>query len=106
MKIKTFCGGGITKFDILPNGDVYPCSVVAGLEQYKLGNILTGLEIDTEELCNIYNAPNKECSGCTYMKYCVGTKCKYLNVMNSDDFNKPSELLCRIENIKYKIYKI
>lgn len=106
MKVKTFCGGGITKFDILSNGDVYPCSVVAGLKQYRLGNILTGLEFDTDKLCNIYSTPNKECSGCTYLKYCLGTRCKYLNVISTDDFNKPSEVLCKIENIKYRMYKM
>lgn len=106
LKIKTFCGGGVSKFDILPNGDVYPCSIVAGLEQYRLGNILTGMEINTDELCRIYSTKNEVCVGCNYMKYCMGTQCKYLNKISTGDFSTPSELICKIENIKYRIYKL
>jgi len=34
------CPGGTTKLGILPDGSVYPCNLLFGKEQYRLGNIL------------------------------------------------------------------
>lgn len=103
IKRKGLCGGGITKFDILPNGDIYPCSYVCGLNQYKLGNVCKEMKIDTDKLIVLYTAKNQACDGCTYVKYCLATRCKYLNKLNSGDYNMPSDLMCRVENIKYRV---
>jgi len=34
------CPGGTTKLGILPDGSVYPCNLLFGKEEYRLGNIL------------------------------------------------------------------
>jgi radical SAM protein with 4Fe4S-binding SPASM domain len=34
------CPGGTTKLGILPDGSVYPCNLLFGLGEYRLGNIL------------------------------------------------------------------
>lgn len=34
------CPGGTTKLGILPDGSVYPCNLLYGKEEYRLGNIL------------------------------------------------------------------
>ena len=34
------CPGGTTKLGILPDGSVYPCNLLFGREEYRLGNIL------------------------------------------------------------------
>lgn len=106
LKRKTFCGGGINKFDILPNGDIYPCTIVAGLEEYKIGDIFNGIDKKKSELCDIYSTPNEQCSGCTYIQYCLGTRCKYLNKMSTGDYHMTSNLICKVENIKYRMYKM
>ena len=103
IKQKGLCSGGITKFDILPNGDIYPCSYVCGLKQYRLGNICEKSPINTDQLKNLYSTNNSACNGCTYIKYCLATRCKYLNKLNSGDYHLPSELMCQIENVKYRV---
>ena len=37
------CDGGIKSFHILPNGDLYPCSLVVGDEEWIIGNVNDGL---------------------------------------------------------------
>ena len=35
------CGLGSSTFHILANGDIYPCQLIAGMEQYKITNIVS-----------------------------------------------------------------
>lgn len=103
VRMKGICNGGINRFDILPNGDIYPCSYVVGLELYKIGNVIDNIKIKKDELYNLYSTENQECAGCTYIKYCLGTRCKYLNKLCTGDFHLPSNLICSVENIKYRV---
>jgi len=34
------CSAGKTKFEIVPNGDVYPCSFFFGRPEWRIGNVL------------------------------------------------------------------
>lgn len=103
IKMKGYCNGGIGRFDIMPNGDLYPCSYVAGIEEFKLGNVQEDLRIDTDQLYSLYHTGNEECKGCTYTNYCIATRCKYLNKINSGDYHLPTDLICHIENIRYRV---
>ncbi len=99
------CAGGITSFNIMENGDVYPCEYVAGNRAFLLGNV-TDIHVDEEALRKVYAQIGcKECQECTYGIYCDGVRCKYLNVNQTGDLHTPSDVLCKVENIKYRVYK-
>ncbi len=104
MKKKGQCSGGITTFNIMENGDVYPCEMVAGNKSFLLGNV-ADIHIDEAELRKLYEHDGcGECRECTYKMYCEGVRCKYINMNNTGDFHTPSDIQCMVENIKYRIY--
>jgi uncharacterized protein len=66
----TFCDAGITQFSIWMNGDVYPCQLFLGKEDYKLGNID---ELNDKVLNEFKNKQLKnfdKCKKCGYIRFC------------------------------------
>ena len=68
------CGSGTEYMAVTPWGDLYPCHQFVGEENYKLGNIFTGVTNDAlrEEFrsCNAYSRP--DCKDCWAKLYCSG----------------------------------
>ena len=68
------CGAGCEYVSVTPWGDIYPCHQFVGQEEYKLGDVFTGIK--NEELvkrfhdCNVYS--KKECRECFARYYCSG----------------------------------
>lgn len=105
IRKKGKCAGGITNFNIMENGDVYPCEFVAGNKAFLLGNI-ADIHIDEGALRNLYGQVGcRECLECTYKMYCEGVRCKYINMINNGNFHTPPDILCKVEKIKYRVYR-
>ena len=68
------CGSGTEYMAVTPWGDLYPCHQFVGEEQFKLGDIWTGVtnhEIqDQFAACNVY--AREECKTCWARLYCSG----------------------------------
>lgn len=68
------CGVGTEYMAVTPSGDLYPCHQFVGDDEYKLGNVYTGLNNSdkTKEFseCNIY--AHRECDECFARLYCSG----------------------------------
>ena len=68
------CGSGTEYLAVTPWGDLYPCHQFVGMEQYKLGNVDTGIEktdiVDEFKLCNVY--AKDKCKDCFARFYCSG----------------------------------
>lgn len=68
------CGSGTEYMAVTPWGDLYPCHQFVGEEQFKLGDIWTGVTNHAiqEEFasCNVYARP--ECADCWAKLYCSG----------------------------------
>ena len=68
------CGSGTEYMAVTPWGDLYPCHQFVGDENFKLGNVFTGVdntEIQNEFMaCNVYSRP--ECRDCWAKLYCSG----------------------------------
>ena len=96
----TLCGGGVSDFYIDVNGGIYPCSYTVGENEYLLGNIKNGLNVEKiEEFreCNRQRIP--ECEGCGREYFCRSFKCKYLNKILTGNMYTPSPVICNLENI-------
>lgn len=98
------CSGGIKSFQIYPNGDIYPCSCVAGQENYIIGSVKRGLNSEKiKEFSILYGQKSNECIGCENITLCNTQKCKFLNKMVTGDFLAPSPVQCAVEGIKLKL---
>lgn len=68
------CGSGTEYLAVSPGGDLYPCHQFVGMEEFKLGNVDTGIEkkelVDEFKLCNVY--AKDKCKDCFARFYCSG----------------------------------
>lgn len=68
------CGSGTEYFAVTPWGELYPCHQFVGDEEYKMGDIWTGVtNLEASEsfkACNVYS--RKECDDCWARLYCSG----------------------------------
>ena len=68
------CGSGTEYLAVTPWGDLYPCHQFVGIEEFKLGNVDTGIEkvelVDEFKLCNVY--AKDKCRDCFARFYCSG----------------------------------
>lgn len=68
------CGSGTEYMAVTPWGDLYPCHQFVGEEQFKLGDIWTGVTnkkvLNDFASCNVYSRP--ECEDCWAKLYCSG----------------------------------
>lgn len=68
------CGSGTEYLAVTPWGDLYPCHQFVGMEEFKLGNVDTGIKkaelVDEFKLCNVY--AKDKCKDCFARFYCSG----------------------------------
>ncbi|XVG96192.1 thioether cross-link-forming SCIFF peptide maturase [Eubacteriales bacterium KG127] len=68
------CGSGCEYMAVTPWGDLYPCHQFVGDEDYKMGDIWSGISnVEKREAfshCNIYS--RSECEDCWAKLYCSG----------------------------------
>lgn len=68
------CGSGTEYLAATPDGALYPCHQFAGMEEFKMGDVWTGVtNIDQRkefEKCNVYS--KDECTACWAKFFCSG----------------------------------
>lgn len=74
------------------NGDIYKCPSLIGREEFKVGNILSGVK-DYSKSHNLNNWKNEKCLDCVYLPLCFGG-CRYMKLvrdgnMEGVDCKKP-----------------
>ncbi|MBU2699239.1 uncharacterized protein Ga0466249_000318 [Sporomusaceae bacterium BoRhaA] len=92
------CGAGHEYFAVSPQGELYPCHQFVGREEYKLGDVFTG--VTNSELPIKFREThvlNKEkCPDCWARFYCSGGCHANADLMNHD-IKKPYELGCSLQ---------
>lgn len=92
------CGAGSEYMAVTPEGDLYPCHQFVGNEDFKMGNVFTGIENTTirDEFKKANVLTKEECSGCWARYYCSGG-C-HANAYNfNKDIKKPYKIGCEME---------
>ena len=68
------CGAGHEYFAVTPDGDLFPCHQFVGRDEFKLGNVFTGIE--RREVCDEFRQAHvltkEECRSCWARFYCSG----------------------------------
>lgn len=94
------CDGGITSFNIMPNGDIYPCTYIVKNPEFKCGDINTGIKQNIiNRIDGMSKIDNCECIGCTHRKSCLSNRCKLMNIAYTGYENQPSAVFCAIEKV-------
>ncbi|AKN32477.1 radical SAM protein [Clostridium carboxidivorans P7] len=93
------CGAGHEYVAITPEGDIYPCHQFIGNEDFKLGNLSSDEELNTDIVdkfrnAHIYTKP--ECKKCWARFYCSGG-CQANNYNFNGDMHTPYSLGCQMQ---------
>ncbi len=92
------CGCGNEYVAVTPDGDIYPCHQFVGMEDWKMGSVLTDtLDLEKKDLfarTNIYSKP--ECQACWAKFYCSGG-CSANSLQYAGSITKPHRLSCELE---------
>ncbi len=93
------CGAGHEYVAITPEGDIYPCHQFIGNEDFKLGNLSSDEELNTDIVdkfknAHIYTKP--ECKKCWARFYCSGG-CQANNYNFNGDMHTPYSLGCKMQ---------
>ena len=102
------CKGGVKSFNISSQNKIFPCEYVIGIDEFCLGTVKNPIKIFEKEdmLINQYQKKNLSCCAeCSYEIYCEATRCKYYNYLNSGNTNLPIDNQCKVEHLKYYIWR-
>jgi uncharacterized protein len=92
------CGAGHEYFAVTPTGDLYPCHQFVGREEYKLGDVFTGIT-NTElplKFRQTHVLNKEKCPDCWARFHCSGGCHANADLMNHD-IRKPYELGCALQ---------
>lgn len=103
---REYCGAGKSYFCVVPNGDIYPCSLAFhnNLYQYKIGNVKTGLILNDTKQYFLNKITSVKCKTCNNNDLCLGY-CIFNNLIERNDFNNLNDKLCTLNKIYTKEYK-
>ena len=101
QKKVNFCNAGICDFSVNTTGDVYPCFMFIGHEEYLMGNIDS---IDIGKFNQIRNQlaenlmnKNESCKNCWANGLCGN--CVGSSYLMNKDINKPAQELCETQKV-------
>lgn len=98
------CSGGITSMHIDPHGNIFPCMLAVGNDEFRIGDVYSGIDSDKRKQILGYSEKTiPECEGCDLYRYCNETRCRIINKVVNGNYMKPSPVACGIERIKYRI---
>ncbi len=98
------CIVGECHFQIYPDGNLYPCSVVAGVPKYCYGNVKVGIDKNkVKQLNSLMNPPISECMDCKYYDFCETCRCYFVNETLNGSMYIPSGVVCAMEHLKIRL---
>lgn len=103
---KSCCHGGKKSLNIDVDGNIFPCTWTIGNDEFLIGNINKGIDIDkVDELLSYSLKDIRECSGCNLKESCISNRCRMINKVITGDFCKIPEIRCEYNNIIYNLQK-
>lgn len=97
------CDGGYTSKNIYPNGNLYPCTIAAGNNEFLIGNISEGINYTKlKKIMSFSDKKIQECEGCCFYNSCNSIRCRILNKLINGSYLKPQVVECRLNSILYE----
>lgn len=100
------CSGGIKGLHISSKGEIFPCELAIGDEEFKIGTVERGITKDS--LLKFFMINKQEvavCKECSFKNNCEGPVCKVINKYSTGDSLNPSVFICNENEVLYKVYK-
>lgn len=99
-----YCSVGKNTKHIYYNGNIYPCTVVCGNDEFYIGNIKYGIDEKKIEKMqkNIYTG-YKICKECDLKGYCSAARCILINKLVTGNYQRPTEIECNLTHILYEV---
>ena len=100
---KYLCEAGISIFSVSHTGDIYPCFMLTGEQQFLMGNVYSGISVFEDQrfldLRNTLKAfskyENEQCKDCFNNRICAG--CLGMNYFNCGDIACTADKDCRMQ---------
>ncbi len=93
------CGSGHEYVAVTPEGDIFPCHQFVGMDDFKIGNVNSGDELN-KNVINRFKASNilsnDACRECWAKFYCSGG-CAANAYQFGGDLSKPYKIACELE---------
>ena len=89
------CQAGKNKISIAANGDMYPCDSFVGIQDFKIGNVLTGI-MDNKKFDQLSVTSNIICSAC-WARYVCGGDCYHNSYLTNGIVTYPDSVICILE---------
>lgn len=100
------CDGGTTNFHVSPEGDLYPCIMAVDDPDFKLGDIIHGIDLELlGKLDKINEKTIIGCGECEFKDCCANQVCKIINKKATGDFYKAPCISCKEKEVLYSVYK-
>lgn len=90
------CDAGQNRIAVDENGKLYACSVMNGNENFCIGNIFDGIDLEKRNRftqCNIEQS--EKCQKCWCKNICRG-ECMTISYLNSGELYQPNDYMCEI----------
>lgn len=99
----SMCDAGLSNFKLMPDGAIYPCGFLTSEQQYKIGSIQEGVNVNKARnlVTSSFDRHNLKCNGCSIRDFCHGMKCGFRNLIQTGKINIPSETECQCEHVFY-----
>lgn len=100
IRKKGICSAGLDGENIMPNGDIYCCTMAVGNKDYRIGSIDKGIDAGCVDRILGHSAKDMEsCSGCAFSQYCECVRCRIINKLVNNDYCAPIGIQCALNNI-------
>lgn len=91
-------------YNIYVDGNIYPCTYVAGNKNFIVGDLKSGINYKKSHQCmEECKKDYLQCQECAINRNCIYNRCKYMNYAIYNNYNMPSIIGCCIENIQIKL---
>ena len=85
--VQSRCDGGLGKFALDFDNNIYTCSGGVGIENLKLGNLDSDIDLDLGRMLQAKTQDNDTCNKCKYKKLCGG-ECMVVSSLNDGVCNE------------------
>lgn len=98
VKIIKGCGSGNEYIAVTPDGDIYPCHQMVGVEKYKMGNVVDGTFNKDLKMtfANTHIFMKPDCVKCWARFFCCGG-CNANNYQFNGDLFTPNKFYCILQ---------
>ncbi len=95
------CTAGDDYYSIDVFGNIYPCTVLVGDNDWIIGDIYNGLKEEMlKKISDINDRELEECCDCEMYSYCTAVRCRFINYATSGDYYNPNPVTCNMMNVK------